>query len=281
MIDAHPQRLSERVGTPVLTHDGRRLGRVADLTVRLGPRRPPVHRLLVRAGRSGTYLVDWGDVAESSPTRVVLRSGARPRPVPARQVALAPDELLLARDVLDTQVFDLQGQRLSRVSEVLLSAPEEGPSVLAVDLGTAALLRRIGLGLLARGASPTPVAWADLHLTSQRGHQVQLSTEAASFRQLDAHGLAALLARLDTGKGADILDAADAARAAAAVHQSHPQTGRRLVGALSADGRRRLIRAATSSVAEVIEELGQPVSALRRRRFLRSAGWRLRRPPEG
>jgi sporulation protein YlmC with PRC-barrel domain len=275
-------RLSDLRGLPVVAGTGRRVGRLADVTVRLGAERPRVHRLLVRDGRSTAYLVDAEDVVEIEADRIVI--GSDPEPVPSRptQPPLQAAELLLARDVLDTQVVDLRGRRLSRVSEVLLGRRSSGDlEVIGVDLGVAALLRRIGRR---RGLHPPDaaalVAWPDLHLTSRRGHVTQLSADAAAFRRLDAHGLAALLARLSTPKAVDVIHATDPARSAAAIHHSHPHTGRRLVHALSPSDRRRLLASAERGHADTITELGRQGSPLRRHRFLRTAGWRLHRPPE-
>jgi hypothetical protein len=58
-------------------------------------------------------------------------------PVPA----LEDRELLLAQDVLDTQVVDLVGRRLSRVSDVFITAgPDSKLEVAAVDVGARSLL---------------------------------------------------------------------------------------------------------------------------------------------
>jgi sporulation protein YlmC with PRC-barrel domain len=134
--------LSELVGRPVVAPDGRRVGKVADLTVGLGPPHPAVRRLLVRDRRRTAHLVGCADLAEDSSARVVLAADldhavrvdvARPR--------LDPGELLLAWDVLDTQVVDVRGHRLSRVSEVFLHRTGARLEVVAVDLGSAGLLR--------------------------------------------------------------------------------------------------------------------------------------------
>jgi sporulation protein YlmC with PRC-barrel domain len=271
--------LSGLLGLPVVTQTGRRMGRLADVTVHLGPARPATERLLVRSGRTTGHLVAWSEVTEATERRLVLREDAPRARVHPRRPPLEPDELLLGRDVLDTQVVDLRGQRLSRVSEVLLDRSGDTPVVVAVDLGVAALLRRIGLGRLVGRIPPVTVAWADLHLTSRRGHVVQLSTDAATFRRLDARALAGLVARLSTRKATDLLHVVPPAHAAAALHHSHPHTGRRLLAALGPEDRRRLAHGATGEHAATIRELGRPVPALRRRRFLRTAGWRVRRPP--
>lgn len=271
--------LSEQLGLPVVTPEGHRLGRVADFVVQLGPHEPPVRRVFIRARRRHGYLVAWGAVAELTPDRVVVRTHADAVPVDPRRPPLDPNELLLGRDVLDTQVVDLRGHRLSRVSEVLLRRSADGLHVVALDLGTSGLLRRIGLRRLSRSQPANPVAWAEVHLSSRRGHLAQLSTGAANFRRLDAHGLAELLTRLSTREATDVIRAVDPAHAAAAIDRSHPQTGRRLVHALSPRERGRLAAAAKDH-AERLAELGRRGSPVRRHRFLRTAGWRLNRPPE-
>lgn len=272
--------LSEQLGLPVVTQDGHRLGRVADLSVQLGVEEPSVHRVFVRSRRRRGYLLTWPDVAEITPERLLLRAHADAEQVDPNQPPLEPHELLLGRDVLDTQVVDLRGLHLSRVSEVLLRRSAGGLDVVAVDLGSAGLLRRVGLGRLARRQPAHPVAWAAVHLSSRRGHQVQLTTDAAIFRRLDAHGLAELLTRLSTHEATDVIRAVDPAHAAAALDRSHPHTGRRLVHALSLSERRRLAAAAAKDHAETLAELGRNGSPTRRHRFLRTAGWRLNRPSE-
>ncbi|HEY7717324.1 MAG TPA: hypothetical protein VH915_01080, partial [Pedococcus sp.] len=103
--------LSHEIGRRVTAYDGSDLGRVVDMTVSLGPDRPPVRRLLVQAGRSSGYLVPAPDVARVADRQDgwVVRSGVDVAPLRAdpRRPPLESDEVLLARDVMDTQVVDL------------------------------------------------------------------------------------------------------------------------------------------------------------------------------
>jgi hypothetical protein len=274
--------LSKQIGLPVATADDGRVGEVEDLTVRLDAAHPLVNRLLVKGGRSTYSLVAWADLAELTPTHVTLRPGVDPLNVKQTQLPLEADELLLVRDVLDTLIVDLQGSRRSRVSDVLLSPQDDGRlEVTAVDVGGASLLWRTGLGWLAGHQPPSVVDWSDLHLMSGRGHRIQLATSAAHFHQLDSEGLAELLSRLSTPNATDVIRAVDAERAAAAIHHSHPRTGRRLVQALSPRDRRRLTAAASPDHARTLASLSRRRSPPRRRRFRRTAGWRLHRPPKG
>src|SRR5689334_797508 len=46
---------------------------------------------------------------------------------------LAADEILLARDVLDTQIVDIADQRLARVADVLLTPRGAGVEIVGVE----------------------------------------------------------------------------------------------------------------------------------------------------
>lgn len=109
---------------------------------------------------------------------------------------LSDDELLLARDVLDTQIFELGGGRLTRVSDIELVWRDGELRVVGVDIGAAPLLRRLGLGVFAERAAAKVIPWNELHLTSVRGHTIQLDTPTSRVHTLAEEELAALGARL-------------------------------------------------------------------------------------
>lgn len=283
MTDGRLVLLSRQLGRPVTTRSGSPLGRVADLTVRLDTPHPRVHRVLVRRGRHRTSMLSWSqalDAAPNGPLRVAPEAAGEPD-----TPGLLADELLLGRDVLDTQVVDLKGHRLSRVSDVLLlHLPGGGLELIAVDLGLRALVRRIAPHPLRSGPTGSPdlgvaVDWQDLHLSSDRGHVTQLCTADAGFRRLRTTELAELLARLTTPKAVDVLQAVEPAHAAAAVHTSDPVTGRRLLAALSPEQAERLLAAAHPAHARQLRAL-VGAATRPRRRLLRTAGWRARRPPQ-
>jgi sporulation protein YlmC with PRC-barrel domain len=271
--------LSSEVGRHVVTTDGVVLGRVADLSVRLGPAHPAVHRVLVRQHRTSGFLVPHQAFA---PDAMRLEITGRPdvvgRAVDLRHLPLEDGELLLWRDVMDTQVVDLRGHHLSRVADVLLEREGDRLEVVAVDLGTAGLLHRVGLGRLDTRRSVLAAEWRDLHLTSRRGHLVQLSADAVAFQRLDPEGLAELLTRLSTPAATDVIRAVEPARAAAALHRSHPTIARRLVRALSTADRERLIADARDEHVTTLVRLAGDAAAPARRRWRRTEGWRLHRP---
>jgi hypothetical protein len=155
---------------------------------------------------------------------------------------LEDDELLLGRDVLDTQIVDAVGHLMARVSDVLLTRLLDGRlEVAAVDVGMGAFISRLGIRWLSERLPEQAVDWRDVHLTSARGHAIQLTTTVAAVHRLDALALAELLTRLDASSATDLIRRMGPRRAAAAVALAHPVVAGRLMLALHPDDAAKVI----------------------------------------
>jgi sporulation protein YlmC with PRC-barrel domain len=273
--------LSCELGKPVVGLDGNEIGHLVDLSVRLHVSHPPIHRLAIGRGRHVHLLVPWALVRQVDEDRVVLGldRGAMAKLAFEHTCVLEPDELLLGHDVVDTQVVDLAGRRLSRVSDVLLLVNDlhgRDAEVAAVDLGVGSLLRRIGLRRVGARIEPVIVGWDDLHLASERGHTAQLSTSTPGISSRDPQQLAELLARLSTRKATDVIRHVGPERSAAALRASHPEHRGRLLRGLPPSAAQEVIDAAAPPTAH---DLAQSHGEARPRRWLRTAGWRVHHPP--
>lgn len=258
--------------------DGTRLGRVSDLIIAIdtGEHRPLVTRLVIGSGRR-IRLVDVHDLDHFDDDTIVLRSEARPVDAHRERGALAlrNDELLLWRDVLDTQVVDLEGHRLARVADLALEQSDHGRlRVAGVDVGIGRVLTRLGLRHIGERRGERFIGWDDLHLTSSRGHDVQLAAPRAAVHRLDPAGLAALLERLDLESGTEVLRAVPARRAAEAIVSGHHRTGERLLRALPLETAHRIVGAIPHPHRRHWEAHLTRQRALRGRRFHRLRGWR-------
>lgn len=211
---------------PILDAAGVRLGRVEDIAVRLSDPHPCVSAVIMRTGRAQPIAVDTSALARLSEAQVELAAPGTP---PGRP--LADDELLLVRDVLDTQVFDMVGRRMSRVGDITLAPIEGSVSAVGVTLGLAPIARRLGLGWLARRAVPI-VDWRSIHLASRRGHTLQVD---ATAQRLAPRDIAELAGRLPAEHGAELLGALAPDAAASALGHAHPPVGGRLLSALHRD----------------------------------------------
>lgn len=275
--------LSRIIGEDVAASDAAAVGRLADLTVGIDGEvgREFVERVVITRRDAAPAILPCHAITSLRPGRVSLG-------VPAAELdgfavrsvgeALSAEEILLARDVLDTQVVDVAGQRLARVADVVLRhAAGPGLEVVGVEVGFGGVLRRLGLGRLVTRSTEDVVAWPDLHLTSERGQAVQLSAPRAAVHRLEPRGLAALVSRVDTDAATEILASKDPAVAAEVVRVSHPDVGERMLRALPRPIAERIIAAMPAEHAGHWRERLARHTPLTGRRFLRSRVWPHRR----
>lgn len=280
-MTAHSSRallLSEATGQPVLRSRGQAFGHVADLTVDLHGQAGPhlVERLVVRRSRAPDLLLPWAAIERFDRAGVVVHGSVDPDTMASDPTTsgLGFNEILLRRDVLDTQVVDLVGQRLARVADVVLALTAAGRlELIGVEVGFGAVLRRLGLRRLAAHTREDVVAWTDLHLTSERGHDVQLATPRSRVHHLDAAALSALISHLDTESAADILAVTKPEVAAAAVHVSHPTVGERVLRAMTDAQAAKVVAAMPAEHATRWRARLSHTPAFLGRRFLRSRVW--------
>ena len=209
--------LSRVTGQDVLGPDGRVIGRLADLTADWSRSPARIWSIACWCGEAAARTC-WSRgkaVANLGHNQLVLAVDAADTEsytVDNVTEALGEHEILLVRDVLDTQVVDVVGSRLARVADVVLARTAEGRlELLGVEVGFGGVLRRLRLAALVRSGEDI-VAWSDLHLTSERGHAVQLGTPRSAVHHLNARGLAELVSRVDTESATEILAVTGARR---------------------------------------------------------------------
>jgi CBS domain-containing protein/sporulation protein YlmC with PRC-barrel domain len=135
---------SDLLGRPIVDSEGRPIGRLADLSVRLGEPYPVVRQVFIRPeGQKEIHLIAAGNQ--------VRDWQAIPIPLSARLSDLRPGrrqdetQILLAEAVLDKQVLDVSGSKLERVNDLHLLIVRGGELVLAhIDVGLRGLVRRLG-----------------------------------------------------------------------------------------------------------------------------------------
>jgi MgtE intracellular N domain/CBS domain len=131
--------LSAVVGSPLRDSDGERLGRVADLIVRLGGAGyPPITGFLVTVAGRPSFL-GAERVSEIGNDGVVMRKAK----LDLRHFERRPDEVLLKRDLLDRQLINVEGARLVRANEIELALVAGSWRVVGVDTGPRGGLRRL------------------------------------------------------------------------------------------------------------------------------------------
>jgi sporulation protein YlmC with PRC-barrel domain len=225
-------RLTDCLRTDVIDADGARIGRLVDITGRLDDPYPVVTRLKVKTPDRSIRYVPWRAVAKfgAGGTQLKVRSAELEATRDPR--GLHTDELLLLEHVLDTQIIDTNGKRVVRVGEIELAREHDDLLVAGVEVGRAALARRLGLHRFAARIPPQILDWRDLHIASGRGHALQLRTPSARVHRLSASELEHVISRLPVGHAADVLRTVDPETAAGALGAVHPDLRSRLIGEL-------------------------------------------------
>ena len=226
-------RLSEILGAAVSV--GTRSGRLAELFADPAHEHPSVTAVAVRRRGGAAEAYGWRDLEEVGSPGWVVRAGAEP-------ATPAPGLLRLADQVMDLQIVDLVGKRVSRVGDVLLAREGRDLSVSAVEVGAAPVLRRLGLSALARRLPEPVLAWRDLHPASGRAHALMLDSPAARVHELSADEVAELLGNLPPTRGAELVSALEPRHAADALARAQEDHAARVAAALPDPDRERVAR---------------------------------------
>ena len=269
--------LTEVRGRKVIGANGAPGGIVRDIVAALheGDHHPTISRLVIGSRRS-PVLVDRQDMDRFDENLIVLRSDAKPKIVPLEIGALhlRDDELLLVRDVLDTQIVDISGHRLARVADVLLSRHEDRRwKIDAVDVGFGRVLHRLHVPFLAKRLDEELIDWAEIHLTSPRGHDVQLDASRSAVHRIPPAELAGILEHLDTTSAIEVVETLETNRIAEAIIAGRHVTGERLLRSVPTSRAKNIVDAMPTSHGERWRSRLDRRPVLRGRRFHRLHGW--------
>lgn len=246
--------VSELIGRPVVDVDGERLGALNDLLAAPRGKNPhPQISAIVIKGRAGELIVSMADVA-------VLISPAVPLKVSRKDISPyqpSERELWLARDVLDKQIIDMNGVRVVRVNDLELTRVNGDVYVSNVDIGGAGLLRRMGLGPLARRFTTTSgqtkiagaISWDDVELLGV-DQPMRLKVPAEKLVDLHPADLAEIISDLNRTDSREFLENLDLETMADALEEVEPDFQASLVEDM-----------ADEKVADILEEMAPDEAA--------------------
>jgi CBS domain-containing protein len=133
--------LTEILGAEVIDVRQRRTGAVRDVTVRIQEPYPVVTGLVVSRRRQLT--IPWAEVRTfaAATHEVALRTTRED----LERHQASPEDVWLARDVLDKQVVDTDGRRVVRVNDLQLVESAGRLLLVGADIGLRGVLRRLGV----------------------------------------------------------------------------------------------------------------------------------------
>jgi magnesium transporter len=218
--------LSQAIGRPVLDGNGEPIGKVADLIVAVGERYPPVTGLVVSTDRREIF-VPWPAVAS------VDAEGARLQTLTLDmgRFRQRPDEIRLAADLMDKQIVDIDGRKVVRVNDLRLDEIEGRLRLVAVDVGAAGLLRRLGprvhqlfAGNLGLPIPERYIDWEDVDPVETSIASIKLRVPHAGLAELHPADLASIIDQLAPRDRAGVLASLDDEAVADALEEMEPDT---------------------------------------------------------
>jgi len=219
--------LSRCIGLPVRDPSGEPLGTIADLIVAIGGRYPLVTGLVVRTDRRRIF-IPWSDVDAFDEQGARLRV----RTIDIGKFRQRQNEILLKANLLDKQIVDIEGRKVIRVNDVSLDNVDGRLRLVAVDVGAAGLLRRLGAEgpirrLATRLHTTLPeryIDWEDVDPLDSTIASVRLRVPHAKLAELHPADLASIIEDLAPRDRAGVLASLDDEALADVVEEMEPET---------------------------------------------------------
>src|SRR5919198_3359644 len=192
--------LSQVLGRPIRDLEGERVATVKDVIVRLGEEdHPPVTGLVARYRRRDFFLSRWR-ITELNQNGVRLNSDI----LDLRPFVRRESEVLLARDVLDKQLIDVDGKRVVRVNDVQLIEVGDEWRVTGADVTFQGFVRRLMPAGFYGSTWPVEVIdWADVGYLATDAATVQLKSARNKLARLHPVEIAQLSESLSRDQTAE------------------------------------------------------------------------------
>ncbi|HEX8071252.1 MAG TPA: CBS domain-containing protein [Pyrinomonadaceae bacterium] len=218
--------LSQVLGRPLRDVEGERVAAIKDVIVRLGEDHPPVTGLVARYGRRDFYL-PRARIATFDEGGVRLNSDT----LDLRPFARRDGEVLLARDVLDKQLIDVDGKRVVRVNDVQLINVAGEWRVTGADVSLQGLWRRLApAGFVGSRRAVEVIDWADVGYLATDAATVRLKSSRDKLARLHPVEIARLAEALSIHQGAEVVAALDDETAAETLEEMPEESQARIIG---------------------------------------------------
>lgn len=219
--------LSQVLGRPIRDLEGLRVATVKDVIVRLGDDdHPPVTGLVARYRRRDFFLSRWR-VTELNDKGARLNSDI----LDLRPFVRRENEVLLARDVLDKQLIDVDGKRVVRINDVQIIQAAEEWRVTGADVSLQGLWRRLApAGFMSTSKPVEVIDWADVGYLATDVATVQLKSSSGKLSRLHPVEIARLAEALSYHHGSEVVEALDDETAAETLEEMPAERQARILG---------------------------------------------------
>lgn len=257
--------LSQLMGNPVYAADGEKIGTVSDLGIATGEVFPRVTSLAFKGPGRTPFMISWRKYVDTYDEKEIHLK------VPAVEIRfsyLQPDEVLIARDILNKQIVDTRGMRVVRVNDLKLSDTSSTQlRLLGAEVGARGILRslspaleRVALKVARTFGHPIPeriIAWSYMDLVERDLSNVKLSVSHKTLDDMHPADIADIIERLDPRlRGQVFAQLDDEQRAGAMAEFDDDAMAAELMGGMNErEASRMLSEMDPDDAAELVSEL--------------------------
>ena len=257
--------LSQLMGNPVYAADGEKIGSVSDLGIATGEVFPRVTSLAFKGPGRTHFMISWRKYVDTYDEKEIHLK------VPAVEIRfsyLQPDEVLIARDILNKQIVDTRGMRVVRVNDLKLSDTSSTQlRLLGAEVGARGILRslspaleHVALKVARTFGHPIPeriIAWSYMDLVERDLSNVKLSVSHKTLDDMHPADIADIIERLDPRlRGQVFAQLDDEQRAGAMAEFDDDAMAAELMGGMNErEASRMLSEMDPDDAAELVSEL--------------------------
>ena len=218
--------LSQVLGRSIRDLEGERVATVKDVIVRLGgDDHPPVTGIVARYRRRDFFMSRWR-MTDLNQQGVRLNSDI----LDLRPFVRRDGEVLLARDVMDKQLIDVDGKRVVRVNDVQIIEAAGEWRVTGADVSLQGLWRRLAPSGFMGTKTPVEVLdWADVGYLATDAATVQLKSSRGKLARLHPVEIARLAEALSYHHGSEVVESLDDEIAAETLEEMPAETQARII----------------------------------------------------
>lgn len=218
--------LSQMLGKPVVDSAGEKIGTISDLAISTGEVFPRITSLAFQGPGKVPFMISWRKYVDEFDDEGIKLSVDSPD---IRFSYLQPDEVLLARDLMDRQIVDTQGLKVVRVNDLKLSKSGTQLRLLGAEVGIRGILRGLAPWLESAVVSVAKafhkqideriIAWNYMDLLDRDLSEVQLSVTHKRLDELHPADVADILEQLDPQQRANVFKHLDESQATEAISE--------------------------------------------------------------
>ena len=218
--------LSQMLGKPVVDSSGEKIGTISDLAISTGEVFPRITSLAFQGPGKVPFMISWRKYVDEFDDEGIKLSVDSPD---IRFSYLQPDDVLLARDLMDRQIVDTQGLKVVRVNDLKLSKSGTQLRLLGAEVGIRGILRGLAPWLERAVVSVAKtfhkqideriIAWNYMDLLDRDLSEVQLSVTHKRLDELHPADVADILEQLDPQQRASVFAHLDDSRATEAISE--------------------------------------------------------------